>query len=125
MLPPSRRSLERRVECRYRFERPLLFSFGQYRPARLEAGHTIELGAGGLLFQSDCVPPAGTAIEIQIVWPFLVQGICAVVLVIRGTVVRADARGAAVRMDYYLFQTAESLASEYPIDSGAACNLFG
>ena len=125
MPQPSLRRLERRLDHRYCFDQPLLFSFGQYRAARLGAGHTIELGAGGLMFQCDCPPPDGANIELQIMWPFLVQGVCSVMLVIEGMVVRTDARGTAVRMRQWLFQTTESRAADCAIDSGAACNLIG
>jgi hypothetical protein len=117
--------LERRVDCRYRFRQPVLFSFEQHRAARLGAGQTIELGGGGVLFQSDCPPPDGADIEVQMVWPLLMQGVCSVVLVIQGMVVRTDARGTAVRIRQYLFQTADSRASGCAIDSGVACNLIG
>ena len=77
------------------------------------------------MFQCDCPPPDGANIELQIMWPFLVQGVCSVMLVIEGMVVRTDARGTAVRMRQWLFQTTESRAADCAIDSGAACNLIG
>ena len=125
MLLPFIPSLERRMECRYGFEQPLIFSFNRHRNALLGAGQTIELGGGGLLFQSDWPPPDGVAIEVRMAWPFLVQGVCSVVLLIQGTVVRTDARGTAVRMQRYSFQTAETGESDWASNSGAACNLIG
>lgn len=125
MLQPFPPRLERRLDCRYGFERPLLFSFKMECNSSLGAGQTIELGGGGLLFQSDCPPPDGVAIEVQMAWPFLVQGVRSVVLLIQGTVVRTDARGTAVRMQRYLFQPGDSHAFELASRSGAACNLIG
>lgn len=125
MLQPSMRRLERRVDFRYRFDQPLRSSFVQRGSACLGAGHTVELGAGGVLFLAECPPPDGSKVELQLTWPFLVQDVCAVVLVIQGTVVRNDPRGTAVRMQHFSFQTAESRAWEAAIHSGAACNLIG
>lgn len=124
-MQPSHCRPERRVDCRYYFEQPLVFYFEQHRANHLGAGHTVELGGGGVLFQSDCPPPDGASVEVQIVWPFLMQGICSVALIIQGMVVRTDARGTAVRMRQYMFQTVDSLASECAINSGVACNLIG
>ena len=125
MLKPSMRHLERRLDCRYGFDQPLLFSLRQHCTASLGAGHTIELGAGGLLFQSDCPPLDGALIQVEIIWPFLVQGVCSVVLVVDGRVVRTDARGTAVQMGQYLFQTADSRSFDCAIGSGWTCNLIG
>lgn len=117
--------LERRSDHRYCFGQPLWFSYLQDGGAWLGAGHSIELGAAGLLFQSDYPPPDGTRVELYLSWPLLVQDICATVLTIYGTVVRTDWRGTAVRMDRYFFQTAQSSASGALIDSGAVVSLMG
>jgi hypothetical protein len=123
MLERSR--LERRLDCRYRFEQPLRYSFEQHGGARLGAGYTVELGGGGVLFRTDCPPPDEASIELSMMWPLLVQGVCSVVLVMYGTVVRTDARGTSVRMHRYRFQTAEPCASDFPMNSGVVCNLIG
>jgi hypothetical protein len=125
MLEPSMRGLERRLDCRYRFAQPLQYTFERQGAARLGSGQTVELGASGVLFHADSPPPEGARVELQMMWPFLVQGVCSVVLVIQGTVVRSDARGTALRLHHYLFQTAESRAYDCAIGSGAVCNLIG
>ena len=119
------RHLNRRLEQRYRFEQPLRYVFEQRGAAQLRAGTTTEVGAGGVLFQTDCPPPDGVRVELRMTWPILVQGVCSVVLVINGTVVRTDGRGTSVRIDQYLFETMESCALESASNSAVGCNLIG
>jgi len=119
------RRLERRLDCRYRFEQPLRYSFEQYGYARLGAGQTVELGGGGVLFQADCPPPDGASVELRMMWPILMQDVCSVILVMHGTVIRTDARGTSVRMRQYLFQIDESVMSDAAMNSGALWNLIG
>lgn len=129
MLPPVMAHLERRGDERYRFDQPLQFTVDApvsgYRGARLGAGHSIELGAGGLLVHTEQPPDDGEQVEIQIAWPLPAQGVCPVVLVIQAIVVRTDARGTALRMRSYEFQMAGTRSLDPSISSGATCNLIG
>ncbi len=129
MLPPVMAHLERRGDERYRFGQPLQFSVhgpgSACLGARLGAGHTIELGAGGLLVHTEHPPSDGEQVEIQITWPLPAQGVCPVVLVIQAIVVRTDARGTALRMRSYEFQMAGTRSLDASISSGVTCNLIG
>ncbi len=119
------RRWERRLDCRYDFERPLRYSYNLNGDASQGFGHTVEAGGGGVLFHAHCPPPDGVTLELEIAWPFLVQGVCSVVLVIQGTVVRTDVRGTAFSIQQFRFQTSESRAYDSSIDSGAICSLIG
>ena len=65
--------------------------------------------SGGVLFESDdLLLPAGGPIELAMNWPFLLEGICSLKLVMRGRIVRCDpnSKAAAVKAEYHEFRTA-------------------
>ena len=85
----------------------------------------MELGAGGLLFDGDCEVRNGESLTIRLAWPLPAQGICPVVLIIRGTVVRIDERGIALRMRDYGFQMEEENSHGAAMPKGGLCNVIG
>ena len=123
MQQPRIRCLERRGDWRYRFDRDLHFCVERQGVKWRGTGQSIELAAGGLLFDADCPLTDGEDVEIQMDWPMLAQGVCPVVLLIDGTIVRTDARGTALRMRNYQFQIAGASGLDSPIGNGAVCNL--
>ncbi len=125
MSEQSMRRLERRIDSRYRFEQPVRFACNGHCDISHGAGQIVDMGSGGVLFRSECPPPNGASLELYMKWPLLAQGVCPVILVMHGTVVRTDARGTSVRMDRYVFQTAESCAFESAMSAGDVCNLIG
>jgi hypothetical protein len=41
-------------------------------------------------------------------WPFLLEGVCPLKLVMKGQIVRSDVRGVAIQYNYHEFRTAGS-----------------
>jgi hypothetical protein len=41
-------------------------------------------------------------------WPFLLEGVCPLKLVMKGRIVRSDLRGVAIQSSYHEFRTAGS-----------------
>ena len=60
----------------------------------LGRGRTIDIGAGGIRFLTDTLPPAGSSVELIISWPYLLQDVCQLELIAQGIIVTA-ARGEA------------------------------
>lgn len=81
------------------------------RVERVGAGKTLNISSGGVLFEARDVLPAGSPIEVLMNWPFLLEGVCPLKLVIQGRVVRCDNRLVAVRCDHHEFRTAGARAS--------------
>ena len=75
---------------------------------QLGVGRTLNVSSGGVLFESDDLLPAGGPIELAMNWPFLLEGICSLKLVMRGRIVRCDpnSKAAAVKAKYHEFRTA-------------------
>ena len=81
------------------------------RVERLGLGRTLNVSSGGVLFEANESLPAGSSIEILMQWPFLLEGVCPLKLVIHGSVVRSDSRRIAVRAKHHEFRTAGARSS--------------
>ena len=105
-LRDSRRSdqrLHRRYPITLEIEYRLL---DKGRVERLGFGKTLNVSGGGLLFQANESLPVGSPIVIMMNWPFMLDGVCPLKLVIHGHVVRSDRKGVAVRSKQHEFRTA-------------------
>ena len=78
------------------------------RVERLGVGKTLNISSGGVLIETDQPLPSRGWIELAIKWPFLLEGVCGLKLVVRGRILRCDAnaRATAVRTDYHELRTA-------------------
>jgi hypothetical protein len=76
------------------------------RAERLGSGRTLNISSGGILFESDNPLPLSGRVELAMEWPFLLEGVCALKLVMRGQIVRSDTTGIAVQIMQHEFRTA-------------------
>jgi hypothetical protein len=74
-------------------------------------GRTLNVSSSGVLFEAHESVSAGSSIEIFMQWPFLLEGVCPLKLVIQGSVVRSDGKGIAVRIKHHEFRTAGARSS--------------
>jgi len=81
------------------------------RVERLGMGRSLNVSSGGVLFEANEPLPAGGSIEVMMHWPFLLEGVCPLKLVIYGSVVRSDSKGVAVRSKHHEFRTAGARSS--------------
>ena len=76
------------------------------RLERIGFGRTVNISSDGVLFEADCRLPAGGPIELAMNWPYLLDGVVTLKLVMSGHVVRSDARAIAVKVEHHEFHTA-------------------
>ena len=75
-------------------------------------GRTLNISKGGLLFEltndvlDNTIPERNDAIELTIGWQFLLQEICALKLIARGRIVRAESKRLAIELDQQEFHAA-------------------
>jgi hypothetical protein len=81
------------------------------RVERLGLGKTLNVSSGGVLFETNEALPAGSSIELLMQWPFLLEGVCPLKLVIHGSIVRSDSKRIAVRTKHHEFRTAGARSS--------------
>lgn len=97
---------DRRLERRYAFESPLQFRYtGESGEAHEGSGRAADLSREAIRFQSETLPPMGVHLEARIAWPFLLQGVCRLELVVRGSVRNVTDRGAVLSIQSYEFRT--------------------
>ncbi|MBZ5575014.1 MAG: hypothetical protein LAP40_00475 [Acidobacteriia bacterium] len=101
-LIPGDRRIYRRYECQLdlRFEH-------QDRAGAITVGHgvTADLSTGALRFFPDQTLPPGSQTEARVAWPFLLQNVCPLELVLKGTVSAVTGRGTILAIRSYEFRT--------------------
>jgi hypothetical protein len=100
---------EQRSHQRYPIELEVeyrLLSKGRSEP--FGSGKTRNISSGGVLFEAMGLPPAGASIEVLLNWPFLLEGVCPLKLLIKGRIVRSDVHGVAIQSSFHEFRTAGS-----------------
>lgn len=94
------------------------------RVERLGLGRTLNISSSGVLFEAKESLPAGSSIELLMHWPFMLEGVCPLKLVIHGFVVRSDSKGVAVRSKHHEFRTAGARSSRTQSSSNKVRSLM-
>src|SRR4051812_29529994 len=89
---------DRRSDCRYELQLELRFCYESHSVTCIGSGYTIDLSHGGIRFWTDAPPPVEQPVELHIKWPFLLQGVCPLELLVRGTVLRSEIRASIVKL---------------------------
>ena len=85
------------------------------RVDRMGTGKTLNVSSGGACFECVDALPVEGSIELVINWPFLLEGVCPLKLIMRGRIVRIEGHRVAVRVLHHEFRTAGVRASrEFP-----------
>jgi hypothetical protein len=102
-IPP--RDSERRTPGRFPIERELRFRMLSKRNEIVGTGRTINMSSKGVLFRTDKTLLAGKRLEMAISWPAQLDNKCALKLIARGKIVRAEPGLVAVSIEQYEFRT--------------------
>jgi hypothetical protein len=122
-LEPHR--IDQRANRRYPIS--LEIEYKLFRKGRLEhlgLGRTLNVSSGGVLFEAGESLPTGSVVEILMHWPFMLEGVCPLKLVIHGNVVRSDTKGVAVRTKHHEFRTAGTRLSRVGSSSDKVRSLM-
>ena len=111
---------ERRRARRYECELQLRFE-SRDGDAVLQTGHgiTCDLSNEGLRFHTEEPLAVGAAVVVHIAWPFLLQNVCPLELILHGSVRAVTSRGTILEARGYEFRTcgARSFWEEAPASS--------
>jgi hypothetical protein len=100
---------EQRSRQRYPIELEVEYRLlAKGRSEQVGSGKTRNISSGGILFDALGSRPATGSIEVLLSWPFLLEGVCPLKLVMKGQIVRSDVRGVAIQYNYHEFRTAGS-----------------
>jgi len=107
----SRRS-DQRVHRRYPIALEVEYKLlRKGRVQRLGSGTTVDVSSGGACFESADALPVDGLVELVMKWPFLLEGVCPLSLVMRGRIVRSEGQRVAVQAKQHEFRTAGVRAS--------------
>jgi hypothetical protein len=83
-------------------------------------GRTLNISSGGVFFETKAALPSSGPIELLVSWPFLLEGVCPLKLLMRGRIVRIDGKGVAIKFKHHEFRTAGARIpnSGIPIECG-------
>lgn len=101
----ARRDYDRRNPGRFPIDREIRFRMTNRRNELVGAGRTVNMSSKGLLIRTEQKLLAGKRLEMAISWPAQLDHKCALKLIARGKVVRAEAGMAAVSIEQYEFRT--------------------
>jgi hypothetical protein len=101
----------------------LQFSYRRMGVTHTGSGRTINLGPAEVTFEADWELPDGREIELRIMWPFLLQSVCPLELLIAGRITRSSERRTVVHIEKYEFRTRGEHSFEPAIAKGTACNM--
>ena len=114
---------DRRVDRRYPFQLPLQFNYRKCGAPVAGSGTTEDLSSGGIRFVADNPPPVGVEIELRLEWPFLLQNVCPLELLVWGKVLRSDPQGTVARMSGYEFRTRGARSFDQAAATAATCDF--
>src|SRR5664279_2837530 len=98
--------IERRKKARFPVNRELRYKVLEKQTvAESGMGTTINMGSGGVAFQTDQKLSPGSFIELSISWPVLLEDSCPMRLIVFGRVRRSSGLVTACTIDKYEFRT--------------------
>ena len=115
---------DRRGDRRYQYEMELRFSYRLGGAVHFGSGQTVDLSRTAVRFVTDNPPPDGTDVELRIAWPYLLQNVCPLELVVRGPTVANGARGTIVSMDRYEFRTCGQRSFDQAATAGSGSSVL-
>ena len=95
---------DRRGDRRYSYEMELEFSYRLLGAMHFGSGRTVDLSRMAVRFLADNPPPDGADVELRIAWPYLLQNVCPLELLVRGATTTTE-RGTLLAMSWYEFRT--------------------
>ncbi len=115
---------DRRSDRRYELSLELRFSYDFQGVTCIGSGYTIDLSHAGIRFWAEVPPPNGHPVELRIKWPYLLQNVCHLELLVRGVVLRTDSGGSVVKLAKYEFRTCGAQSFDQAARTERACALY-
>ena len=117
------RQIDLRSSERYNLTLEVRFSYRFGGMIYVGTGRTRNLGGETVCFEVDQQILKKGDVELRIAWPFRLQDICPLELVVQGTLIRTDDAVAVIKIRRYEFQTLGE-RSFSPMEScGVTCDL--
>jgi hypothetical protein len=106
-IPAETYAADKRTHHRYPITLELEYKvLHRGRVECLGFGRTLNMSSGGVLIDASQIVRRGRIIELVVNWPFLLEGVCPLKLIVRGRIVRTEGRAVAVKAKHHEFRTA-------------------
>jgi hypothetical protein len=106
---------DRRASQRYECQLELWFEHHDRRGVRqLGHGVTADLSRAAIRFITETPPCTGATVVLHVSWPFLLQNVCPLELILTGSVDHVTERGAILMIRGYEFKTCGERSFEEP-----------
>src|SRR5690242_21635025 len=113
--PAKKEQRDRRKKFRFPLNRELRYKvLDRDTIVAAGAGHTLDIGSGGVAFSAERDLKPGTVIELSICWLVLLDENCPMRLVIFGRLLRSGGRRAVCSVDKYEFRTQSRAVAAFP-----------
>jgi hypothetical protein len=112
---------DRRADNRHEIGLDLTFSYRSRGRTVSGTGRATDISRGGVRFRADTPLPDGVDAELHIAWPFLLQGVIPLRLVMPGKILKTDERGTVLRARSYAFRTCGPKGFDDPVPSQTTC----
>jgi hypothetical protein len=115
---------EWRSRPRYQLNLELQFSYRRGQCTYHGTGRTRDLSDKVICFESDQELPRGVQLELCIAWPFALQGLFPLEMIVHGALLRQDRSLAVLRLENFEFRTLGEASFHAPANRGAVCNFL-
>ena len=94
-----------RTRTYFPIEREIYFRVADKHAVTAGSGTTVDIGSKRVLFRTAQALPSGKRVEMAISWPVQLDHGCALKLLARGRIMRAESGMVAVSIEHYEFRT--------------------
>ena len=115
---------EWRSRPRYQLNLELQFSFRRGQRTYHGTGRTRDLSDKVICFESDQELPRGVQLELCIAWPFPLQGMLPLEMIVHGALLRQQRGLAVLRLEDFEFRTLGDDSFHAHANRGALCNFL-
>lgn len=115
---------DRRAERRYTYAMELRFSYVERGTTHFGSGYTLDLSRGAVRFATENPPPDGSEVELRIAWPYLLQNVCPLELVVHGATTTTTERGTILAMTDYEFRTCGQRSFDQAVAAGGGAGII-
>lgn len=122
-MPVSQLKTDQRSRPRYELDLELKFSYRLGKRTYLGSGRARNFSDNVICFESDQELPGTVDLELEIAWPYSLQGLFPLDMIIRGGLLRKQQNVVALQMDSYEFRTRDDRAFHARTSRGALCDL--
>jgi hypothetical protein len=115
---------EWRARPRYQLNLELRFSYRYGKCTYHGTGRTKDLSDKVICFESDQELPGGVQLELRIAWPFALQGLFPLEMIVHGALLRQQRSLAVLRLEEFEFRTLGDDSFHASANRGALCNFL-